>query len=67
MKDHSTVKSLIIPEVIKMISNKYKVPLEKAMDVFYSSNTCAALSDDNTNLYSQSALYIFSLFESENR
>ena len=67
MKDHSTVKALIIPEVIKMISDKYKVSLEQAMDDFYMSKTCALLSDDNTDLYSQSALYIFSLFESENK
>lgn len=65
MKDHSTVKALIIPEVIKMISDKYKISLEQAMDNFYSSKTCVALSDDNTGLYSQSALYIFGLFESE--
>lgn len=65
MTDHSTVKSLIIPEVIRMISDKYKISLEEAMDVFYSSNTCKALSDDNTDLYSQSALFIFSLYESE--
>lgn len=65
MNDHSTVKSLIIPQVIKMISDKYKISLEKAMDDFYSSKTCAALSDDNTDLYSQSALFIFSLYEFE--
>ncbi len=65
MSDHSTVKSLITPEIIKMISDKYKISLEKAMDVFYSSKTCKALSDDKTGLYSQSALFIFNLFESE--
>lgn len=65
MTDHSTIKSLIIPEVIRMISDKYKTSLEKAMDDFYSSKTCLALSDDKTNLYSQSALFIFSLYESE--
>lgn len=65
MNDRSTVKSLIIPEVIKMISEKYKITLEEAMESFYKSRTCVALSDNRTNLYSQSALYIFSLYESE--
>ena len=65
MSDHSTVKAVIIPEVIKFISDKYKISLESAMDNFYSSKTCEALSDDATNLYSQSAWFIFSLYESE--
>ena len=66
MNDHSTVKSVIIPEVIRLISNKRKVSLEKAMDEFYMSKTCAALSDEETGLYSQSALYVFSLYQQEN-
>ena len=62
---HSMVKSLILPEVIKMISEKQNISLEHAMADFYQSGTGAAFADDETGLYSQSSLYIFSLYEYE--
>jgi hypothetical protein len=33
--------------------------------MFYTSATAASLADDETGLYGQSALYIFSLFVAE--
>ena len=63
--DHSAVRSLVLHEVLKLISNKYKISLEHAMSDFYQSGTGAAFADDETDLYSQSPLYIFSLYEYE--
>jgi hypothetical protein len=62
---HSLIKATIIPEIIKLIAEKYMGLEEKAMDMFYTSATAASLDDDETGLYGQSPLYIFSLFVEE--
>jgi hypothetical protein len=62
---HGLIKATIIPDIIKLIAEKYVVPEEKAMDMFYTSATAASLDDDETGLYGQSPLYIFSLFVEE--
>ena len=48
-----------------MISNKYNMSEQDAMDVFYKSDTAKALNDLETGLYGQSALFIFSQFVME--
>jgi hypothetical protein len=63
---HSLVKATIIPEIVRLIAERYVVPEQKALDMFYTSATAASLADDETGLYGQSALYIFSLFNEEN-
>jgi hypothetical protein len=63
---HSLVKATIIPEIVRLIAERYAVPEQKALDMFYTSATAASLADDETGLYGQSALYIFSLFNEEN-
>jgi hypothetical protein len=62
---HSLIKATIIPEIIKLIAEKYTVPEEKALDMFYTSGIAASLDDEETGLYGQSPLYIFSLFVEE--
>jgi hypothetical protein len=47
------------------IEEKYLVNEDEALDMFYRSATGASLADDETGLYGQSALYIFSLFNDE--
>jgi hypothetical protein len=48
-----------------MIAEKHGVSEDEAMKLFYNSATAESLCDDETGLYGQSALYIFSEFESE--
>lgn len=55
----------IIPEIVKLISDKYNLSEQDAMGVFYKSNTAKALNDPETGLYGQSALFIFSQFVME--
>lgn len=55
----------IIPEIVKLISDKYNMSEQDAMDVFYKSDTAKALNDLETGLYGQSALFIFSQFVME--
>lgn len=55
----------IIPEIVKLISDKYNLSEQDAMDAFYKSDTAKALNDPDTGLYGQSALFIFSQFVME--
>jgi len=63
---HALVKILLIDSVTNIIAKEYKIPIHKAMDLFYSSQTINLLEDDSTGLYGESPLYIFSIFEREN-
>jgi hypothetical protein len=62
---HSLVKATIIPEIINLIAGQYDLTQEDALAAFYDSDTAIALADDETGLYGQSPLYIFSLYRSE--
>jgi hypothetical protein len=62
---HHLVKSILVPEIVRLIAEKEHVSEEKALERFYSSGTAKALDDDETGLYGNSAYYIFSLYEEE--
>jgi hypothetical protein len=62
---HSLVKATIIPDIIRFIAEKYGVSEADALDMFYTSAIAESLDDDETGLYGQSPLYIFSLFVEE--
>lgn len=61
----SLYNATIIPEVVKLISEKFKLDETDAMDAFYHSETAKSLNDPETGLYGQSALYIFSVYLEE--
>lgn len=63
--EHYLIRATIIPEIIRMIVNKYNFTEKQALKEFYASATGAALSDDETGLYGQSPLYIFGLYMEE--
>lgn len=65
MIEHALVKAIIITKVIEMISAKYCLSLNASRNLFYNSKTLKLLEDNKTCLYSQSPLYIFSLFQEE--
>lgn len=52
----------IIPEIVRLISEKYNLSEQEALDAFYGSETEKALNDLETGLYGQSALFIFSQY-----
>ncbi|MDR2615313.1 MAG: hypothetical protein LBC28_01910 [Oscillospiraceae bacterium] len=62
---HSLIRAVLVPRVLEMIAEKHGVSEDEAMKLFYNSATAESLCDDETGLYGQSALYIFSEFESE--
>ena len=62
---HTLVKIVITSHVIEYIAEKYKLTIDEARDLFYNSETIKLLSDDETGLYGESFLYVFSLFVEE--
>ena len=60
-------KTIIIYRVIEMISKKYNIRLEEARKRFYSSRVIDLLDEDETGLYGESPLYVFSLYEEEEK
>ena len=60
--NHATTRATILPEIIRMISEKYHISEMEALDKFYTSVAGENFSDDETGLYGQSALYNFGLF-----
>lgn len=62
---HATVRATLIPEITKLISEKYNISEKEALNRFYTSATGENFSDDETGLYGQSALCIFGMFVDE--
>ena len=63
--EHWLVRATVLPAIIELIMKKYSVNESNALGMFYKSFTGANYADDETGLYSQSALYIFNLFNYE--
>jgi hypothetical protein len=62
---HATIRATLMPEILRLISEKYGCDEKEAMDCFYNSATGASFSDDDIGLYGQSALYNFGLYVDE--
>ena len=62
---HGTIRVATLPTIIKLISKSYDVGEDEALKMFYESHVGLCFSDDESGLYGQSALYVFSLFEEE--
>lgn len=52
-------------EIVKLICQDRNVDEQMALDMFYTSATGASFADDDTGLYGQSALFVYSLFDKE--
>ena len=63
--NHALSKTILIDKVIELIAQKSKVSLDMARHSLYNSNVIDLIDDDETGLYGQSPLYIFSLFDEE--
>ena len=59
-------KSILISQVTELIAKQYKIKIDDARDLFYQSKVLEMLNDDETGLYGEFALYLFSLFQIEN-
>ena len=65
MCEHHLIRATIIPEIIKLISERFGISEEKALDDFYKSATAQNLADEDNGLYGQSALFIFGQYLEE--
>ena len=63
--EHVLAKTLLITNVVELIADKYKLSLSDARDEIYSSDLINLIDDDETGLYGESPLFVFSLFEKE--
>ena len=60
---HVLSKTILISQVVEMIARKYKLSMEEARNNFYDSDVIEMLDDDETGLYGESTLYLFSLYD----
>ena len=60
---HTIAKTILITKTIELIAKKYGLSLEEARKRLYDSEVVDLLDDDETGLYGESALYLFSLYE----
>ena len=63
--EHHQVRALIIPEVAKLIAQRFGISESEALSRFYKSATAQNLADEENGLYGQSALFIFSMYLEE--
>ena len=62
---HGTIRAATLPTIIRLITDHYGVGDDEAIKMFYESHIGACYSDDDSGLYGQSALYVFSLLLEE--
>jgi len=60
--EHCQVRTINVPEIIKILCHYYSISEDEALKRFYESATGANYADDETGLYGQSALHIVGLF-----
>ncbi len=54
-----------IQDIIESIVKEQHIEYDKAMELFYSSQTFAKLNDIETGLYLESSDYIYAMFQDE--
>ena len=62
---HGTIRAATLPAIISLITKEYGVSDDEAIKLFYESHIGSCYADDDSGLYGQSALYVFSLFKEE--
>lgn len=63
--EHLLAKTLLIRNVVELIVKNYRVSYKRARNMLYLSTVIDLIDDDETGLYGESPLYVFSLFESK--
>ncbi|MGN0854718.1 MAG: hypothetical protein ACI4R9_04275 [Kiritimatiellia bacterium] len=65
MCEHHLVRATIIPEVVRLIAERFGISEGEALDRFYKSATAENLADEENGLYGQSVLFIFGQYLQE--
>ena len=61
--EHLLAKTILIRKVIELIAKYESISINEARDKLYSSDVINLLDDDETGLYGESPLYIYSIYE----
>ena len=64
---HGTIRAATLPTILNLIMEEYEVGDDEALKMFYESHIGKCYADDESGLYGQSALYVFSLFQEEHQ
>ena len=62
---HGTIRAATLGTIIELIMNNYDINENEAIKMFYESHTGACYADDETGLYGQSGLQVYTLFQEE--
>jgi hypothetical protein len=61
----STVLIVLVPQILKLVMEEYKVDDEKATEMFYNSELYKVLEEEETKLWHLSAHALFEMFQEE--
>jgi len=61
----STILIFLVPQVLELVINEYKVDDEKAAEMFYASELYKGLEEEETKLWHLSAHALFEMFQEE--
>ena len=64
---HELSKTILITKVTELIAKEYRISISKARDMLYNSDVIKLIDDDETGLYGESPLFVFSLFQKEQK
>ena len=59
---HGTIRAATLKTIIPLIMEHFSCGENEALKMFYESHIGKCYADDNTGLYGQSAVHVFSLF-----
>lgn len=64
-KDFDFMVDILTRDLISLLMERQNLSMKAAFDVFYNSDTYAALNRPESGLYFQSPKYVYSILENE--
>lgn len=64
-KDFDFMVDILTRDLISLLMERQNLTMKAAFDVFYNSDTYAALNRPESGLYFQSPKYVYSILENE--
>lgn len=64
-KDFEFMVDILTRDLISLLMERQNLAMKAAFDVFYNSDTYAALNRPESGLYFQSPKYVYSILENE--
>jgi len=61
----SSILIVLVPQILELIMNEYKIGDEKSTEMFYSSELYERLSEEETKLWHLSAHALFEMYREE--